>query len=302
MKKISLSYASLLIMIMLPALPMAAQAQTLEHIHSTGTLRLGYVPDQAPFSAAGADKEPSGYAIDLARLIADALKAKLGLSGLKVSFIPVSLESGLAMVSDGRIDMLCGAVSDTLERRKRVSFSIPIYSTGIGALLRRDAPHEMVRVLQGGPAFEGPLWRGTMHRALSRHTYAVHAGTDTEEWLRGRAKTLGVVATLVAVDDNTHGVKLVSDGNADAYFADRVILEHYASPDRAGADLMILDRYFTYEPLAFALPRADEDLRLLVDATLSGLYRSDRIVDIYRRYFGEPGDMTLKLFKIFARR
>jgi len=302
MKKISLSYASLLIMLMLLALPMTGRAQTLERIQATGSLKLGYVPDQAPFSSAGTDKKPSGYAIELAGHIADALKRKAGLGSLSVTYVPVSIESGLAMVADGKIDMLCGAVTDTLGRRERVSFSIPIYSTGIGALLSADAPEEMVRVLQGGPAFDGPLWRGTMHRALSRHTYAVHAGTDTEEWLRGRAQTLGVVATLVTVDDNAKGVALVEEGRADVYFADRVILEQYASRDRADRELVILDRYFTYEPLAFALPRGDEDLRLIVDATLSGLYRSDRIVDIYRRYFGEPGEMALKLFKIFARR
>jgi len=301
MKNNQLNRAGILVIILTLVLPLAAGAQTLERIKSTGTFIAGYVPDQAPFSFAGANSQPEGYAIELCQKIAAALETRLGLPGIKVRYTPAGLESGLAMIADGRIDMLCGAVTDTLKRRERVSFSIPVYTTGIGVLLRRDSPEALVRVLKGGAAHTGPIWRGTINRALARQTYAVHAGTDTEEWLRDKAKTLGVIATVLTVDNHEKGVDLVSGGKADAYFADRVILEYYVSREKGGSKLMILDRYFSYEPLAFALPRADEDLRLLVDATLSKLYRSEEIVGIYKRYFGEPGDMTLKLFRIFAR-
>ena len=64
---------------------------------------------------------------------------------------------------------------------------------------------------------------------------------------------------------------------------------------------MVLDRYFTYEPIALAMRRNNDDLRLVVDTTLSTLYRSGEIVDIYKRYFGEPGDTALLLFKLYGR-
>ena len=55
---------------------------------------------------------------------------------------------------------------------------------------------------------------------------------------------------------------------------------------------------FTYEPLALALPRGDEDLRLLVDRTLCGLYRSDEIGSLYATWFGEPDENALTFFRL----
>jgi polar amino acid transport system substrate-binding protein len=63
---------------------------------------------------------------------------------------------------------------------------------------------------------------------------------------------------------------------------------------------MVLDRYFEYEPLALVLARGDEDFRLLVDSTLSGLYHSKDFFALYTRFFGAPSDMTRTLFKVYA--
>ena len=46
---------------------------------------------------------------------------------------------------------------------------------------------------------------------------------------------------------------------------------------------------------ALALPRGDDKLRLLVDATLAELYRTDRVKKIYARSFGSfPPDQFIK--------
>jgi polar amino acid transport system substrate-binding protein len=205
------------------------------------------------------------------------------------------------MVEEGRIDLLCGATSDTIKRRERVSFSLPIFVTGTAAILRKDAPPDLLRVLQGQKAYSGPIWRGSINRGLADHTYAVHAGTVTEEWVRERIATLGVIAKVVTVEDHAKGVEMVANKKADAYFADRVILENYATRSKHADELMVLDRYFTLEPLAMAMARNNDDFRLVVDATLSRIFRSGEIVDIFRSYFGDPSEMTLTLFRFVAR-
>ena len=65
-------------------------------------------------------------------------------------------------------------------------------------------------------------------------------------------------------------------------------------------DLIVVDRLFTYEPLALALPRGDEDLRLLVDRTLSRLYRSGEAGALYAKWCGEPDADTLTFFRLNA--
>jgi ABC-type amino acid transport substrate-binding protein len=61
---------------------------------------------------------------------------------------------------------------------------------------------------------------------------------------------------------------------------------------------VVLDRLFAYEPLALALQRGDEDFRLLVDRTLSELYRSGEIGNLYASWFGEPDENALTFFRL----
>jgi polar amino acid transport system substrate-binding protein len=293
--------STLAVVMALLVMPLTASAQTLERIKSSGSFHIGFVPDQPPFSSKSETGQPTGYSIELCQMVADATKDKLGQPGLKVKYSPTAIKAGLDMVANGDVDILCGSVTDTLQRRERVSFSIPIFNGGIGVMVRKDAPPDLLRVLKGEVAHTGPIWRSTINRGLSKHTYAVDTGTTTEQWVRDKIATLGVIATVVEVDDHEKGVKMVADGKADAYFADRVILEDYYNREKDDHKLMVLERYFNYEPIALAVARNDDDFRLVVDTVLSKLYHSDSFVDLYTRYFGKPSEITQTLFKAYAR-
>ena len=80
------------------------------------------------------------------------------------------------------------------------------------------------------------------------------------------------------------------DRTSDVLFGERSILLDARKRSPSGRELIVLDRLFTYEPLALALSRDDEDFRLEVDQSLSNLSRSGAIQLIYRKYFGEPDD------------
>ena len=49
-----------------------------------------------------------------------------------------------------------------------------------------------------------------------------------------------------------------------------------------------------------AVPRDDEDFRLLVDTTLSEMYRSGEIEQAYDKYLEGANETTRKLFKVYA--
>jgi putrescine:ornithine antiporter len=68
----------------------------------------------------------------------------------------------------------------------------------------------------------------------------------------------------------------------------------------SAAELHFVDRFFTFEPLALALPRGDEDLRLIVDRTLSRLYRSGDVNAVYAGWFGPPDSITLDFYRAIA--
>ena len=298
MRNVKLILGSILSFTCAAALPLTGFAQTLDRIQEAGSVTIGFLPDQAPFSSASAGAA-TGYAIDLCLRAVDVAKAKLGVSDLDIKYRSTgTVDRGLNLLAGGDIDLLCGAVTDTLKRREKVAFSIPIYNGGTGVVVSKDAPKDLRRVLEGKVAHEGPVWRSTINRGLSNHTYVVHKGTTDEAWVREQVATLGVVATVVEVDDHAKGVAMVASGDADAYFADRTVLQQQIAGVK-GVEL--LDRYFNFQALAIGVARGDDDMRLVVDTALSSLYRSDDFEGVFSQYLGSPGDFTLKLFKAYAR-
>ncbi len=298
----NLSFAKtirLLLALALSMLPLMASADTLERVRSSHTFTLGFRPDLAPFSRLEGDKA-SGYAIDLCLMIAAQVKSELGITDLRVRYLPVKVAEEVGAVSSGKVDILCTPTPPTLERRKMVSYSIPVYTAGLSVVVRKDANGPLLNVLNGQEAHTGPIWRATTNAGLANHIYATVEGGVTEDWVRQQMRLLGVVASLVTVTTNDEGVKLVADGKADAFFAERMLLKNEIARQGADSDLILLDRIFEYSPVAMMVDRRDEDFRFIVDKALSEAYRSGALEREYDKYLGGTNDMLKKLFKVYA--
>jgi polar amino acid transport system substrate-binding protein len=277
----------------------AAAAGTLDRIRQAGKIELGYRDDARPFSYKDAAGKAAGYSIALCERIADDVKTELGLPSLTVDWVPVTLEGRFQDVQQGKVDLLCGADTATLTRRKDVSFSIPIFPSGIGAILRADAPVQLREVLAGRPS-SGPIWRGSPARILEKKTFSVVANTTSASWLADRLDKFQIDATVAPVDSYQAGIQRVLDRSSDVFFGDRPILYDAAASGPSAGDLIVLDRLFTYEPLALALGRGDEDFRLAVDRSLSRLFKSGGFKDVYVKWFGEPDDSAAIFFGLSA--
>jgi len=276
----------------------AAAAGTLDRIRQAGKIELGYRDDARPFSYKDESGKAAGYSIALCEKIADDVKAELALPALTVEWVPVTLEDRFQAVQQGKVDLLCGADTATLTRRKDVSFSIPIFPSGIGAILRADSPAQLREVLAGRPS-SGPIWRGSPARILEKKTFSVVGSTTSESWLGDELDKFKISATVAPVDSYQAGIQRVLDRSSDVFFGDRPILYDAAEGSSSG-DLVVLDRLFTYEPLALALGRGDEDFRLVVDRSLSRLFKSSGFKDVYVKWFGEPDESAAIFFGLSA--
>ena len=270
------------------ALP--SHAGTLDQVRESGKLRVGHRADARPFSYVDESGKPAGYSIALCEKIADAVKTELGLARLEVEYVKVDTEDRFEAIESGKIDLLCGAATVTLERRKKVAFSIPIFESGISALLRADAPERLRSALENRPPPYQPRWRANMAQVLEHRVLSAEKGTTAAALLVKRRAELEVKAEIVDVASYKEGIARVLSGDSDAFFGDRAILLEQAARSPNAAKLVVLDRQYTYEPIALVTPRGDEDFRLLVDRTLSGVYRSGQLWDIYGRYFGKPDE------------
>ena len=116
--------------------------------------------------------------------IVNTIKSELNLPSLQVRYQPVQLGEEISAVSTGIIHILCTPTPATLERRKTVSYSIPIYTAGLSAVVSKNAPNALLRALNGKVAKTGQTWRTDINRALANMTYATIAGGVTEQWIK----------------------------------------------------------------------------------------------------------------------
>jgi len=275
----------------------AAGAGTLDKARAAAKFTIGYNKDARPFSYQSGGK-PAGYAIPLCDKVAEALKAQLNAPTLVVEYVPVTLDEAFRAVDQGRIDLLCGAVP-TLERRTLVDFSIPILLTGTGVAVRSDAPLRLTDALAGRDPVDAPVWRGSTDQAPQHVKLAVVAGLPLEKVLGTHLKERRIYADVVQVKDPEAGLQLLAGGGADAFFHDRLLLVEAVGSSKAGG-VKVLDRLFRRDFVALGTRRNDDEFRLLVDFTLSRLYRTQDMSALYTRHFGPPNPAVLDFFDLVA--
>lgn len=284
--------------LLLPADKVHAPVLTLDRLRQSGTLRLGYYADAGPFSYQDEGGRPAGYAIELCKEIAKDIKRELHAPSMAVEFVLVTGADRYTLLQQGKLDLLCGPSVETFARRAQVSFSAPIFVGGLGALVRADAPAQIRETLSGREAPYRPQWRGSIMLALQKRTFSAVPGTTSMTWLSGKLDEFKIDAKIVPVENYKVGVQHVLDRRADVLFGERSILLDAAKNSSASRDLLVLDRRFTFAPLAFALARDDDDFRLLVDRSLSSLSRSGETQTFYKKFFGEPDENTLAFFRV----
>jgi putrescine:ornithine antiporter len=292
--------ASIAVLALLLGSGVPASAATLDQVKAQARIRLGYRTDARPLSFKDDSGNPAGYSVALCQEVVAAAKVELGLPALAVQWVPVTIETRFNALKQGEIDLLCGAETETLARRGEVAFSIPVFPGGIGALLRSDAPARLKEVLSGKPAVVRPYWRGTVGQILQAQTFSVVSGATSEKWLADKLKEFQLSASVAPASGYDAGVHDVLERSSSVFFGDRAILLDAVKRSGATGELVVLDRSFTYEPIALALARGDEDFRLLVDRTLSRLYRSGEAGSIYAKWCGEPDEAALAFFRTSA--
>ena len=260
----------------------ADAANVLQSIKQNGTIKIGYRLDAPPFSFRNDIGEPAGYTVDLCRAVSSVIGKRLK-RPVSIAYVPVTAKNRFDAIRSGKVDLLCGATTETLTRRKLVDFSVSTFVAGASVIYR-----------VGGPSSFG---------ALAGRNIGVTRGTTTEKDLEGTLKNLSVKAKVVHVGNHDAGIGALKSGQIDAYFGDRTILMALLmkSPDSL-SQLKLSERHFSIEPYALALPRGAEQFRNEVDWALSYIYRSGEFKKIFQNSFGnaEPSDFMKALVAINA--
>ncbi len=238
---------------------------TLKQINDTGKIRIGFRKAQPPISFLNQHHQADGYSIDLGKRIAAFISRKLG-KKIAVEYVPVTAANRFQALIDNRIDLLCGATTKTLTRAEMVDFTQLSFVTGAGFM----------------------TLRGTrLANNFTGKKIGVVKNTTTIKHLKEMLRKTGARAEVVPLDSSDIAMSELIDGKIDAFTADQVVLIGLILNAKKPQKFSLLPNIYSFEPLALALRRNDADFRLAADRVLSELYRTDKIMEIYRKWFGK---------------
>ena len=247
-----------------------APASTLEHIAETGTIRIGYSPDSAPFSYLDADDTIVGYSIDLCKRVAQLLQQQLGLAELDIAYVRRTPSDRVALLKSGDIDIECVASTNNAERRASVAFSYPHFLTAVQFIALKD----------GGPRFVADL---------KGRTVASTSGTTVISKLNALSREQNLNIAVVPTPDHETGFDLMATGHVSAFVMDGILLSTMAAnADDPSLYEVSSDAMGAPEPYGLMLRHDDVAFTEAVNAALFEIYTQGEIGTIYDKWFTEP--------------
>ncbi|MEM8776659.1 MAG: amino acid ABC transporter substrate-binding protein [Pseudomonadota bacterium] len=265
---------------LLLVLASSATAQTIDRIKETQQIKLGYRVDAPPLSFLDSQNLPAGYSPMICSELAKEIATVLKIDDLNVEYVPVDTKNRFDKVANGEIDLLCGAATITLERRKLVDFSIPTYVDGSSVILPRDGAKSMTE--------------------LDGKTVGMRSETTTEQAVKNSFESAGLEARMERFNNHKNGINALVSGQIDAYFADMSILLAYYVSDNLSNRFRLLDDILTIEKHGLALKRGDSEFRLLVDTGLSKMYARGTMQRAFKSVLpgADPGVALRALYMI----
>ena len=218
--------------------------------------------DYPPFNYAGADGQPSGFNVDLARAICEEIKVQCTIQARRFDTLLDALNSNAG-------DAIIASLAVTPEMRRRVDFSDPYYRTPARFVSRKDVEIENVRPSD-----------------LERKKVGVVAGTAHEAYLRA----LFTEADIQPYPGGDEARAALKRGEVDLVFGDGISLAFWLNgTDSAGCCVFrggpfLESRYFG-EGVGIAVRRGNELMRLAVNWALFRIWENGKFTDLWLRYF-----------------
>lgn len=241
-------------------------AGVLKRIKDAGVVRIGYRQAAVPFSIEGPDGRPYGYSIDLCHEIVEDLARAAGVATLRTEYRQVTPADRIAQVVDGRIDLECGATTNTAQRRTLVAFSPLTFVAGTRLLVKRGSPVRSLRDLAG------------------RQVVVVRETTN-EEAMRQLASARTRSFAVLAADDYEQALQTLASGAADALAADDILLTGFLAEQGLRGQFAVVGELLSYEPYGIMFARDDPALAEAVESAFRRLATTREIRWIYNKWF-----------------
>jgi polar amino acid transport system substrate-binding protein len=227
-----------------------------------GAIRFLTDLDYPPFDYAGADGNPVGFNVDLARAICDEIKVNCTIQARPFAGL-------LDALNDNRGDAVIASIAPGAEARRHADFTDPYYRTPARFVARVDSPIGDV-----------------LPERLEGMKIAVVAGTAHEAYL----KAMFTEAEVRPYPTAEAAREALRRKEVDLLFGDGIALAFWLNgSDSAGCCAFrggpfLESRYFG-EGVGIAVKRGNDLLRLALNWALFQLWEKGAFTDLWLRYF-----------------
>ena len=240
-----------------PLVLQAKDSPVLDRILKNRELRVATSGTQPPFNAISKDGELMGLEVDLARMLAEAMKVSLTLMSLPFPDL-------LPALKEGKVDMVLSGIAITPDRSRDVAFVGPYLLSGKSILTDSKTLLSM-----------------TKPRDLNKPELTLVAveNSTSQQFIERAAP----YAKLVTVRDHDTAVKMILDDTADVMIADMpiCILTVLRNP---GKDLATPSAPLSVEPIGIVLSAADLRFQNLVDTYIRTFEMTGMLEELRKKW------------------
>ena len=236
--------------------PVAAQADKLQDIMNSGTVRVGILLDVAPWGLNDAEGNPTGLDVEVAELLASELSVDL-------EIVQVTGTNRIPNLLSDQIDIIIAAMGANSERAQQVMFSQPYTVVDLGVYGSPDIG------LSEDPG------------VLSGHTISVAPGTTLDLWLTDNAPE---DADIARFEDVPSAMAAYLAGQSDLFAENSAIIANMRTdrPEIDIAPVLIMRQ----SPAHIGVPMGEHNLLQWVNTFVFANVINGNLPTLQEKWFG----------------
>jgi len=235
----------------------AANGDTLKQIRERGEILCGVHPARHGFAAPDSKGTWAGFEVDYCHALASAVFG----DAAKVRFVALSSQQRFPAIQSGEVDVLARNVTATLTRDTALglNFAPPIFYTGTGFMVRKDAGVEKIEDLDGA-------------------TICMAPGSTTERNVAQIFAARNLSYTPVVIENNKQLVDAYVTGRCDVLTKDKAALPGVRAYDTQDPEAhMLLPGIYSKEPLAMAVRQGDDEWYDIVKWVIYATFNAEEL-------------------------
>ncbi len=233
---------------------------TLDKIVASGELRHGFESGYMPFEMTDKNGDFIGFDIDMGKKMAEAMGVK---------WVPVNTawDGIIPSLMSNKFDIIMSGMTITQERNLKIGFADAYIEVGQGIIVSSKLAGKI-----------------NSYKDLNDSAYTVISklGTTGEE----AVKSMIPKAKYKAFETESEGAMEVLAGNADAFVYDMPYLNIFMKQRGGSGTVYLLNKAFTYEPLAWAINKGDPDFMNWLNNFMTQVKNDGTYDAIYDKWFG----------------